>query len=97
QRVLVHVADRDDVTEPGGVRRVAVALAAHADAGKANPLVGRFGRPDAPAYPEADPGQGRRLQKLSSAGLSHTDPLGTERLRSAFISQEWIAGSAWSH
>ncbi len=42
ERVLVDVADGDDVAEAGGVARVAVALAAHADAGEVDPLVRRL-------------------------------------------------------
>ena len=79
EAVVVDVADGDDVAEVAGLVDVAGALAADADAGDVQPLVGlldlQFLGPGHPAgHPEPDAGQGRVLEEVTAIGAkSHMD------------------------
>ncbi len=70
QRVVVDVADGHDVARTLGVGRVAGALAAHADAGKADHFVGRLAvfRSRGARDKHTHAGQRRALQKPSTIG-----------------------------
>src|SRR5262249_26582547 len=68
QPLIIDVADGDDVAVPGGIGRIARALASHPDAREVNSLVGRLAvvRRRRAGNPEAGTSKGSGLEKVAT-------------------------------